>query len=193
MFRTTVRLDPSRAPGDVYALHQAVAAATGNAAYPRVLWAQPAPDLLVIHSPAEPRVERIPGCIHAHIRPAPDPSTWPSGTTVKFGLIGNPIRSVGRLRPDGTPSRNPGRYPLPVEARPAWLRRKLGMVLQIAELQHQQLPPARSGPPKQITITRHLFTGHGTVTDPRLLAGLTWAGVGAGKGLGCGLLLVDAR
>jgi CRISPR-associated protein Cas6/Cse3/CasE subtype I-E len=179
LIRTIVRFNRRT---DAYRIHQQVTAtATGK----RVLWANPDPNILVIQSATTPAWEQIQGAETAMTEPAI--TTFTTDSTVKFGLIGNPIRTVGKRRPDGSPNTNPGRRPLPIPERPAWLHRKLSPALTITTLNHQRLPDATG---RGIVIARHLFQGAATVDDPDALADLITGGVGAGKGFGCGLLIV---
>lgn len=184
VFRTTVRLGRD-APQTAYAMHQALAAATAG---DRVLWAQPAAAVLVVQA-TEFDPAHIPGALTAATHPVPDLAHMPPNSPVEFTLIGNPIRSVGKHRPDGSPAARPGRHPLPAGERPGWLIRRFRGVLAVDmdALQSQQLPPARG---RGITIARHLFAGTGTLTDPAAAAHLVQTGVGAGKGFGCGLLTI---
>lgn len=152
------------------------------------MWAWPTPGTIIIQHTGTAAWARIPGAVAAHRSQVPDLTSLPAGIAVEFGLIGNPTRAVGKTRPDGSPSRNPGRRPLPLQERPAWLTRKLSGALNVHEMDGRELPPAKG---HGITITRHLFTGAATVVDPHALAGLVARGIGAGKGLGCGLLLLE--
>jgi len=171
---------------DAYALHRDVAAATTGE---RPLWAAPAQDLLVVQ--AETIVwERIRGAREARLRQVV--TRYPAGAAVRFSLIASPTRGIGKRRPDGTLSIDPGRKPLPEDEQPAWLARKLSGALQLQQTVVSRLPAATGAKPGglRITLTRRMFTGQATVTDPDALEALIRSGVGPGKAFGCGLLAV---
>lgn len=179
---TVVHLLPARAPRTAYAVHQAVAACARGE---RVLWARPSPGVLAIQSEGLPDWARVPGAQSAIARPVP---ALPAGAAVSWMLIGNPVVSVGRTRPDGSLSDRPGQRRLDGDARHAWPRPRLTPALTLGDYSGQELGPARG---RGITLTRHLYTGTATITDAAAAAALVRDGVGRGKGFGCGLLILN--
>lgn len=175
---------------DAHNIHQAVArAATGG----RILWASPTPTTLLVQA-EHIRWATIRGALSAHtIDVTAAHAAFTAGQTVRFALIANPTSAVGKRRPDGSLSLRAGRRALPQADRPGWLARKLAGALTITALTDQPLPAATGRRrDARVTLDRHLFTGTATLLDPAALADLTAGGVGAGKGYGCGLLLVRA-
>lgn len=182
-------LDAGAETRDVHRMHarvarlfDAVPAFDGG----RPLWALPRADVLVIQGPVPVTAAHLPHgyILHATHRPVAVPA---AGTPVTAHLIANPTRA---------PRDATCRQALPPGERDAWLARKLdgALTLDAAHTGGRPLSPAtgRGTGARTITLTRHAFHARGTVADQVALARMMLGGVGAGKGYGCGLLIVTA-
>lgn len=184
-----LRVPAHRDWNDAHATHKRVAAATTGA---RPLWAMPAPGLLLVQAETVDTdlLAAGGGTVTGLVDLAAALGRLAEGTRVRFSLIGNPCR-VERVTPDRQLACTPRRVPLPHAERPAWLHRKVAGALAVTSLEDRPLRSAsgvrRGG---RVLLARHMFTGVATVTDPAALAALARAGVGPGKGYGCGLLTV---
>lgn len=192
MTDTLIRILPGRGPSDAYGMHQAVAAATAHDTS-RVLWAQPAPNLLIIRAATIPDWGVIQGATGCETTtPAPPPSR---GDRVDWALIANPTKVDG-CRGCTHPDHHRGtgrRIALPETAVPAWAVRKLVPAIDAEHITCERLAPARGRKRGHlVTHTRYAITGAGTVTDQAALAELMRTGIGPGKAFGCGLLQYGA-
>lgn len=185
LYQLHVTLNPRQEPRDSHAMHRAIEAVAHG---PRTLWARPRRGHLILRTPlpAAPW-ERIPGT--RTITTGPARTHWPTGTPVTWALIGNPAwqPSVPRDPATGKRPRSRPRLALDPGSVPDWATRKLAGAIAAEGVTAEALPPATG---RGITLARYALAGTGTVTDPGALAHLLAAGVGRGKGLGCGLLLV---
>lgn len=166
---------------DAQTAHAVVAAATTGATRP--LWAKPDRRHLIVRHDL-PTITLDPYWVSSATHA--DESCHDVGDQVAMSLIAAPTMSMSRG--EGVRGK---RVSLPAEQWQIWLQRKLGDALTLGEIRADlmpSLPGRRQG--KTVTHTRVCFHADATVTDADQLHELIAAGVGSGKGYGCGLLLV---
>lgn len=195
MIISSLRLDTrheriTRALHDVVAMHnlvvQAVAGLPGDG--PRVLWAQPRRDVLVIRAPAPIPAGRLPAgaaTVMSHRAWETPPAGPARGVLVINPSKSNatPLDSAGR-RPEGHRIALPGH-----QAWTEWIHRRLAAAMTVDEVHVDGSDVARgqhrSG--ARISHLRARISIAGTVVDAAALADLASGGIGHGKAYGCGL------
>jgi hypothetical protein len=161
----------------------------------RILWSQPRRDILVLQGPAPVSVRDLPPgyAVSATTRAVTVP---PVGARVAVSLIANPTMRQALGGPDAAPGSRGPRIALPPQRRVEWLARKLDGAIRLDDGRTggQDLPAGRGRRGRDaVTLARHCYRAEGAVADQENLARLVLAGVGSGKGYGCGLLVIQER
>lgn len=184
--------DAAAETGDCHRMHARVAALFDAIPCPdatRVLWSVPRPDVLILQGPVPVTARHLPPgyVLSATARTVTVPA---EGARVAVSVVANPT-----MRPSIGIGQRAQRTPLPPQRRGEWLTRKLDGAIRLDDpVAGQDLPPARGRREgAQVTVARYCYRSEGTVTDQVGLARLLLSGIGAGKGYGCGLLLIQER
>lgn len=161
----------------------------------RVLWSLPRPDVLLLQGAAPIATTHLPDgyAASATTRQVAAPA---AGSRVAVSLVGNPTHRP--RTPEQAVARQRGaRTQVPPPQAVAWFVRKLEHALDLdpAKTGSQVLPAARGrrDGAQQVVLARRCFHAEGSVIDQVEFARILLAGVGAGKGYGCGLLIAQER
>lgn len=176
---------------DPYAMHRTL---TFAAQVPRVMWALPAPGVLIAQAEVPLRPAALPGIVD-YVAAREKPTRFAAGTRVELGGIVNPTEVHGRVYPPGynpDTDRRPRarRRALQPERWPEWAGRKLGDAVHIEHLDMRDHGVTHgSKPGARITISLAAMHAVATVRDPDALEAILIGGVGAAKAFGAGLIL----
>jgi hypothetical protein len=201
MMLTTIRLNRSSAQvradvADLCRMHSRIIDATVGMPEggPRVLWAQPRRDLLVIRAPELVTTARLPRGYAASIQhrpwqPPDHPGRWVMNAVLnpaRHNKIGGPTaNNPGRPYHDGQPV-----LYKTAETQAMWLARRIeGANLRGYMVVDAQVARGRHRTGRTVTARRLSIRAEWQVADPAAMADRLHAGVGMDKTWGCGLTL----
>ena len=174
---------------DPYAMHRTLTFALQQ---PRVLWALPSPDVLIVQADTPLRPANVPGIVD-YVAAVEKRTAFTPGSQVEVAGIVNPtycrVPHVDGWKP-GDPHPRGKRQALAPTQWPDWALGKLEPAITVDRLSITDHGVTHGRKPgHRITTTLAAMHATGTVRDPGLLTAILLDGLGPAKSMGAGLIL----
>ena len=174
---------------DPYVMHRTLTFALQQ---PRVLWALPSPDVLIVQADTPLRPANMPGIVD-YVAAVEKRTAFTPGNQVEVAGIVNPTichaPHIKGWKP-GDPHPRGKRQALAPNQWPDWAVKKLAPAIAVDRLSITDHGVTHGHKPgHRITTTLAAMHAIGTVRNPGLLASILLDGLGPAKSMGAGLIL----